>query len=46
MLVVENATGRMTVEDDGSVVVDWIWGLWEMWKLIEAADSRLIGKFA
>lgn len=27
------------------MVVDWVWDLWKKGKLIEAADSRLMGKF-
>ncbi|PRQ20657.1 putative protein kinase RLK-Pelle-L-LEC family [Rosa chinensis] len=45
VVVLEVATGRKPVEDDGTVIVDSVWGLWEMGKLIEAADSRLTGKF-
>ncbi|CAB4319655.1 unnamed protein product [Prunus armeniaca] len=45
VVVLEVATGRKPVEDDGTVVVDWVWGMWENGKLIEAADRRLMGKF-
>lgn len=45
VVVLEVATGRKPVEDDGTVIVDWVWGLWEKGKLIEAADARLTGKF-
>ncbi|KAK7391285.1 hypothetical protein VNO78_19699 [Psophocarpus tetragonolobus] len=45
VVVLEVATGRKPVEDDGTVVADYVWGLWEKRKLIEAADPRLMGKF-
>ncbi|KAH1036459.1 hypothetical protein GYH30_056083 [Glycine max] len=45
ILVLEVATGRKPVEDGGTVVADFVWGLWEKRKLIEAADPRLMGKF-
>ncbi|KAM1037187.1 hypothetical protein ACFX2J_031783 [Malus domestica] len=35
----------LSMEDDGTVVVDWVWSMWEKEKLLEAADLRLIGKF-
>ena len=45
ILVLEVATGRKPVEDGGTVVADFVWGLWEKRKLSEAADPRLMGKF-
>ncbi|KAL9317635.1 hypothetical protein ACSQ67_014152 [Phaseolus vulgaris] len=45
VVVLEVASGRKPVEDDGTVVVDYVWSLWERRKLIEAADPRLMGKF-
>ncbi|KAB2603586.1 L-type lectin-domain containing receptor kinase S.6 [Pyrus ussuriensis x Pyrus communis] len=45
VVVLEVATGRKPVEDDGTVVVDWVWSMWEKGKLIEAADLTLMGKF-
>ncbi|KAK7343723.1 hypothetical protein VNO77_12710 [Canavalia gladiata] len=45
VVVLEVATGRKPVEDDGTVVADYVWNLWEKKKLIEAADPRLMGKF-
>ncbi|KAM1649750.1 hypothetical protein ACFX1Q_003251 [Malus domestica] len=33
------------MEDDGTMVVDWVWSMWEKRKLIEATDPRLLGKF-
>lgn len=44
-VVLEVATGRRPVDDDGTVVVDWVWDLWEKGKLSEGADPRLMGKF-
>ncbi|KAK7279860.1 hypothetical protein RJT34_24919 [Clitoria ternatea] len=45
VVVLEVATGKKPVEDDGSVVSDYVWNLWEKRKLIEASDPRLKGKF-
>ncbi|KAJ1425011.1 Serine/threonine-protein kinase, active site [Sesbania bispinosa] len=45
VVMIEVATGRKPVEDDGTVVGDYVWNLWEKNKLIEAADPRLMGKF-
>ncbi|EEF36205.1 kinase, putative [Ricinus communis] len=45
VVVLEVATGKRPVDDDGTVLVDWVWGFWEQGKLIEAADSKLKGKF-
>lgn len=45
VVVLELATGRRPVEDDGTVLVDWLWRFWEKGKLIEAADRKLKGKF-
>ncbi|KAK6940021.1 Legume lectin domain [Dillenia turbinata] len=45
VVVLEVATGRRSVDDDGIVAVDFVWGMWERRKLLEAADSRLRGKF-
>nr|KYP74819.1 Lectin-domain containing receptor kinase A4.2 [Cajanus cajan] len=45
VVVLEVATGRKPVEDDGTVVADYVWSLWEKRRLIEAADPRLMGKF-
>ncbi|KAM2700636.1 hypothetical protein EV2_002541 [Malus domestica] len=41
----ELARARKPVEDDGTMVVDWVWSMWEKGKLIEATDPRLLGKF-
>lgn len=45
VVVLEVATGRRPVDDDGTAIVDWVWELWEKGKLIEAADLRLDEKF-
>ncbi|KAL5560378.1 hypothetical protein UlMin_036589 [Ulmus minor] len=45
VVVLEVGSGRRPVEDDGSVVGDWVWELWEKGKLMEAADLKLMGKF-
>lgn len=45
VVVLEVGTGRKPFEDDRTVVVDYVWNLWEKKKLIEAADPRLMGKF-
>lgn len=45
VVVLEVATGRRPVDDDGTVIVDWVWNLWEKGRLIEAADLRLDEKY-
>ncbi|KAG2665649.1 hypothetical protein I3760_15G018200 [Carya illinoinensis] len=45
VVVLEVATGRNPVDDEGTVLVDWVWDLWEKGKLNEAADPKLMGKF-
>ncbi|XVF39113.1 hypothetical protein PTKIN_Ptkin01aG0009300 [Pterospermum kingtungense] len=45
VVMLEVATGRRPVDEDGTVLVDWVWDLWVKKKLIEAADSRLSGRF-
>lgn len=45
VVMIEVATGRKPVEDDGTVVADYVWNLWERNRLIEAADPRLMGRF-
>ncbi|KAF7819827.1 L-type lectin-domain containing receptor kinase S.6 [Senna tora] len=45
VVVLEVATGRRPVEDDGTVIVDYVWRMWERRKLIDARDGRLMGKF-
>ncbi|XP_050208095.1 L-type lectin-domain containing receptor kinase S.6 [Mercurialis annua] len=46
VVVLELGTGKMAVDDDGTVLGDWVWGFWEQGKLIEAGDSKLKGKFS
>ncbi|KAK7270440.1 hypothetical protein RIF29_23576 [Crotalaria pallida] len=45
VVVLEVATGRKPVEDDGTVVADYVWNLWEKKQLLEAADPKLMGNF-
>ncbi|KAA8537873.1 hypothetical protein F0562_027547 [Nyssa sinensis] len=45
VVVLEVASGRKPVDDDGNPVADCVWDLWEKGKLIEAADSKLRGRF-
>ncbi|XP_031284661.1 L-type lectin-domain containing receptor kinase S.6 [Pistacia vera] len=45
VVVLEVATGRRPVDNEGSLLVDWVWQQWEKGKLLEAADLRLRGKF-
>jgi len=44
VVVLEVATGRRPLDDNGIVVVDWVWDLWKKGKLIEAADSTVDGE--
>ncbi|XVE95664.1 hypothetical protein REPUB_Repub02eG0118100 [Reevesia pubescens] len=45
VVVLEVATGKRPVGEDGTILVDWVWDLWVKRKLIEAADSRLSGRY-
>ncbi|XP_044510991.1 L-type lectin-domain containing receptor kinase S.6-like [Mangifera indica] len=45
VVVLEVATGRKPVDNEGSLIVDWMWHQWEKGKLLEAADLRLRGEF-
>ncbi|XP_028800445.1 L-type lectin-domain containing receptor kinase S.6 [Neltuma alba] len=45
IVMLEVATGRKPVEDDGTVIVDYTWKMWEKRNLVEAGDPRLMGKF-
>ncbi|CAK7346814.1 unnamed protein product [Dovyalis caffra] len=45
VVMLEVVTGKRPVDDDGAVLVDRVWGFWEKGKLIEAADSELVGLF-
>ncbi|XAR67789.1 Non-specific serine/threonine protein kinase, partial [Bertholletia excelsa] len=46
VVVLEVATGKRPVDDDGALLVDWVWELWGKERLIEAADYKLKGKFS
>ncbi|KAJ6930786.1 L-type lectin-domain containing receptor kinase S.6 [Populus alba x Populus x berolinensis] len=45
VVMLEVATGKRPVDDVGAVLVDRVWSFWEIGKLIEAADSKLVGAF-
>ncbi|WCJ43398.1 Concanavalin A-like lectin protein kinase family protein [Euphorbia peplus] len=45
VVVLEVAAGRRPVDDDGIVLVDWVWNFWEQGQLIKATDLKLKGKF-
>ncbi|XP_022989774.1 L-type lectin-domain containing receptor kinase S.6 [Cucurbita maxima] len=45
VVMLEVVSGRRAVEEDGTVLVSWIWDQWEVGKLIEASDSRLMGEY-
>jgi serine/threonine protein kinase len=45
VVMLEVATGKRPVDDVGAVLVDRVWSFWEKGKLIEAADSKLVGMF-
>ncbi|XP_007019440.2 PREDICTED: L-type lectin-domain containing receptor kinase S.6 [Theobroma cacao] len=45
VVVLEVATGKRPVAEDGAVLVDWVWDLWVRRKLIEAADCSLSGRY-
>ncbi|KAJ4836487.1 hypothetical protein Tsubulata_022358 [Turnera subulata] len=44
VVILEIASGRRPVAEDGTWMVDWVWGFWERGKLFEAIDPRLRGK--
>ncbi|XAR49637.1 Non-specific serine/threonine protein kinase [Bertholletia excelsa] len=46
VVVLEVASGKRPVDDDGALLVDWVWELWGKERLIEAADYKLKGKFS
>ncbi|KAK9270992.1 hypothetical protein L1049_026580 [Liquidambar formosana] len=46
VVLLEVATGRKPVDDDGIVIVDWVWDMWKKGKLIGAADCKLMGRFS
>ncbi|KDP43024.1 hypothetical protein JCGZ_25210 [Jatropha curcas] len=45
VVVLEVATGKKPIEDDGTMLVDWVRRLLYQGKLLQAADSKLEGKF-
>lgn len=45
VVVLEVASGQRPVNEDGVVVTDWMWDLWEKKILIAAADPNLMGRF-
>ncbi|XP_010247279.1 PREDICTED: L-type lectin-domain containing receptor kinase S.6 [Nelumbo nucifera] len=45
VVVLEVATGRQPVDDNGIALTDWTWDMWLKGKLIEAVDGRLEGRF-
>ncbi|XP_077236139.1 L-type lectin-domain containing receptor kinase S.6-like [Tasmannia lanceolata] len=44
VLALEVGTGKRPI-DERFVLVDWVWGMWGMGKLVEAADRQLEGRF-
>ncbi|KAJ4953910.1 hypothetical protein NE237_030742 [Protea cynaroides] len=36
------ASGRLPVDEDGTVLVDWVWDMWAIGKLKEACDGSLM----
>ncbi|KDO83665.1 hypothetical protein CISIN_1g047719mg, partial [Citrus sinensis] len=45
VVALEVAAGKSPVDNDGCVIVDWVWNLRKKGKLLDAADFRLRGKF-
>lgn len=45
VVMLELATGRKPVDDDRSVLLDWVWGLREKGTMMLAADCRLMGRY-
>ncbi|PIA47766.1 hypothetical protein AQUCO_01400397v1 [Aquilegia coerulea] len=45
VVALEVATGMWPVDEDGIVLVDWVWEMWARGKLMEAVDQRLMGRF-
>ncbi|KAK2404482.1 putative L-type lectin-domain containing receptor kinase S.7 [Trifolium repens] len=45
VVVIEVATGRKPVGDEGTLVGDYVWNLWKKNRLVEAADPKLMGDF-
>uniref|UniRef100_A0A6N2N008 non-specific serine/threonine protein kinase n=1 Tax=Salix viminalis TaxID=40686 RepID=A0A6N2N008_SALVM len=45
VVMLEVATGKRPVDGVDAVLVDRVWSFWEKGKLIEAADSKVVGMF-
>ncbi|CAH1443155.1 unnamed protein product [Lactuca virosa] len=45
VVVLEVASGQRPVNEDGVVVTEWVWDLWEKRILFAAADPNLMGRF-
>ncbi|XP_038991117.1 L-type lectin-domain containing receptor kinase S.6-like [Hibiscus syriacus] len=45
VVVLEVATGKRPVDENGTVLVDWIWDLWVKKKLIEGVDSGMLCRY-
>ncbi|KAL7595703.1 hypothetical protein Lser_V15G30804 [Lactuca serriola] len=45
VLVLEVASGRRPVDENGTMMTDWVWDLWEDKELVAAADPNLMGRF-
>ncbi|XVF37131.1 hypothetical protein REPUB_Repub19eG0119300 [Reevesia pubescens] len=45
VVMLDVATGKRPVDEHGTVLVDWVWDLWVKRKVIEAADSKLSGRY-
>ncbi|GMH22291.1 hypothetical protein Nepgr_024134 [Nepenthes gracilis] len=46
VVILEVASGRSPIDDDGIVIGSWAWGLWEKGKLKEIIDPRLKGRYS
>lgn len=45
VVVLEVASGRRPVDEEGVAITDWMWDLWEKGRITEAADPRFSGRF-
>ena len=45
MVLLEVASVKKPVDEEGSLLADWVWQLWGKGILIEAADVKLRWKF-
>ncbi|KAL1823487.1 hypothetical protein ACET3Z_010265 [Daucus carota] len=45
VVVLEVVSGRRPVDDNGVVLADWVWDLWEKGTVGEAVDHKLIGRY-